>query len=550
VLGRNLTFAAAVSTVALLTGSAAGAPPAGGGGNPSAPGQQAPVNLAPPAVGGSAVAGASLTAAPGTWTGNGLKYAYQWLRCDSGGASCAAVGGASGSSYGLGAADVGTTLRVSVTASNGNGSGSATSSASSAIAAASSVPPPSPPPPSPPPPSTVTQPSNTSLPTIIGSAQQGQTLTAATGSWSGTTPLSYSYQWSRCDSAGASCSAIAGATATSYALSLADVESSVRVSLTASNSAGSVTATSNATAPIQLVTAPPTATPPYFLEHFDGLLSNPTFWYFSPTSYFLSWPTDGALNQAARVTACAAARVGICADGRAIADSSAYGQLTGIESYVTTARCSAIHAGYSSGDCSTAGAVGKAGDETWYRYKIRFPSSYKPTPGTQNVTWELHVDRGSEADSGGNVGSTMMTISADGDPSVLCPGSPHFCTTPGTNPRMMLQVAGGLDTDPLYPNQIHRYTASNPLLLDHWYDVTLHFVFSPDASVGYVQWWLDGVKQLDTHVSTQYRRRNGTLGYGEDVGVYNYRYWANWASPIDYDEVLTGPTAASINFPG
>src|SRR5207249_11513081 len=56
-----------------------------------------------------------------------------------------------------------------------------------------------------------TPPSATSLPTISGTAQQGQTLSASTGSWSGTTPLSYAYQWQRCNSSGGSCTPVAGA---------------------------------------------------------------------------------------------------------------------------------------------------------------------------------------------------------------------------------------------------------------------------------------------------------------------------------------------------
>ena len=46
---------------------------------------------------------------------------------------------------------------------------------------------------------------NTSLPVISGTAQVGSQLTASTGSWSGS-PTSYSYQWHRCDTAGANCS--------------------------------------------------------------------------------------------------------------------------------------------------------------------------------------------------------------------------------------------------------------------------------------------------------------------------------------------------------
>jgi hypothetical protein len=94
-------------------------------------------------------------------------------------------------------------------------------------------------------------PANTALPAISGTAQAGQTLTASSGSWSGTQPISYAYQWQRCDSGGAGCGSIAGATASSYAVTSSDVGSTLRVAVTASNSAGSTTASSNATAVVQ-----------------------------------------------------------------------------------------------------------------------------------------------------------------------------------------------------------------------------------------------------------------------------------------------------------
>ena len=46
-----------------------------------------------------------------------------------------------------------------------------------------------------------TPPSNTAAPVISGSAEQGKTLSTSSGSWSGTTPMTYTYQWQRCDSA-------------------------------------------------------------------------------------------------------------------------------------------------------------------------------------------------------------------------------------------------------------------------------------------------------------------------------------------------------------
>src|SRR5712691_5193732 len=48
-------------------------------------------------------------------------------------------------------------------------------------------------------------------PSISGVSEVGQTLTASTGEWLGTVPLTYSYQWLHCDSGGGSCTEISGA---------------------------------------------------------------------------------------------------------------------------------------------------------------------------------------------------------------------------------------------------------------------------------------------------------------------------------------------------
>ena len=48
-------------------------------------------------------------------------------------------------------------------------------------------------------------PGNTSVPTISGTPAVGQTLTLNAESWSGPTPLTFLYQWKRCDTAGTAC---------------------------------------------------------------------------------------------------------------------------------------------------------------------------------------------------------------------------------------------------------------------------------------------------------------------------------------------------------
>jgi hypothetical protein len=101
----------------------------------------------------------------------------------------------------------------------------------------------------------VVAPSNTALPVVSGFAQVGQVLSTSNGSWSGTTPMSYAYQWQDCDSSGASCAAIAGATSGSYTLASSDQGHTIRAKVTATNSAGSSSVTSAQTASVQAAPA-------------------------------------------------------------------------------------------------------------------------------------------------------------------------------------------------------------------------------------------------------------------------------------------------------
>jgi hypothetical protein len=86
-----------------------------------------------------------------------------------------------------------------------------------------------------------------SPPTITGTAQQGQTLTATPGTW--TAPdATFGYQWQRCDAAGANCVDVPGATTSTYAVTAADAGTTLRVVVTATNRFGSAPGTSAQTA--------------------------------------------------------------------------------------------------------------------------------------------------------------------------------------------------------------------------------------------------------------------------------------------------------------
>jgi hypothetical protein len=100
-------------------------------------------------------------------------------------------------------------------------------------------------------------PANTAAPTISGTPRDGETLTANDGTWTGDQPMTFAYQWQRCDANGLNCSNLAGATGRTYAVQTSDVNNRLRVNVTATNATGSSTASSQ---PTSAVTPPEGAT--------------------------------------------------------------------------------------------------------------------------------------------------------------------------------------------------------------------------------------------------------------------------------------------------
>ena len=190
-----------------VTGAVAPAPPL-----PNTPATGAPT------ITGTAQVGETLTAdTTGISDDDGLgnaAFAYQWLADD------AEIDSATASSYTLVAADAGKAIKVRVSFTDDAGNGEQLTSAGTGAVA-----------PAPPPPNTPA----TGLPTITGTAQVGETLTADTTGISdddGLDNAAFAYQWLADDAE------IDSATASSYTLVAADAGKAIKVRVSFTDDAG------------------------------------------------------------------------------------------------------------------------------------------------------------------------------------------------------------------------------------------------------------------------------------------------------------------------
>ena len=145
-----------------------------------------------PSVSGTPTDGQVLSVAASSaaaWDGaSGLAFTYQWYRCDTSGANCAAITGATNVTYTLTPDDVATLgdathaqkkLKMRVTATINGATTFADSATTPAIGAL---------------PTQIT-----TLPVATGSPLVGGILTVQTGGWAGTAVKDVSYQWVSCD---------------------------------------------------------------------------------------------------------------------------------------------------------------------------------------------------------------------------------------------------------------------------------------------------------------------------------------------------------------
>ena len=211
-----------------------------------------------PTITGTAQVGQTLTAVTtGIRDDDGLtsvSYTYQWIRVDTDSTE-QDISGATSSTYTLVAADQGKTIKVKVSfTDDASHSETRTSAATATVGAAATAPPP---------PVTANTPA-TGAPTITGTAQVGQTLTAVTTGIrdaDGLTSPTYTYQWIRVDTDSTE-QDISGATSSTYTLVADDEGKTIKVKVSFTDDAShSETRTSAATATVgAAATAPPPVT--------------------------------------------------------------------------------------------------------------------------------------------------------------------------------------------------------------------------------------------------------------------------------------------------
>jgi hypothetical protein len=270
-----------------------------------------PVNTTLPVITGTAQVGQTLSASNGVWTNIPTAFTYQWNR------NGVAISLATSSTYIPVASDVGTLLSVTVVASNASGASSPATSVSTA-AVMDIIP------------------TNLTIPTIAGTAQVGQTLTATSGTWT-SNPVSYTYVWKRAGTP------IAGATATTYVPVVADIGNTLTVSVIAINSGGSSTAaTSAATSAVIAAGAIPanTAVPVVTGTAQVGqtLTTGNGTWTNSPTSYTYQWNRAGTpiAGATASTYVCVVADLGNTLTASVVA-SNAFGSSVAATSLATAA---------------------------------------------------------------------------------------------------------------------------------------------------------------------------------------------------------------------
>jgi hypothetical protein len=198
----------------------------------------AKLSVTPQILGGNTVdSQMSLTA--GTWLGSPpITFTYSWRRCNPVGdlASCVQIPGATNSTYTPTVADIGFSIRVWITGTNVSGSDVGITNHTFPVVDKQHF-----------------SPSADTSPAIGGTVSLGRQLTANIGTYEGDLPIKTTFVWQRCDATGTHCRTITTAKKVVYTPTAADIGFTLRLTVTATNAYGKMTAQSDPTDPISLM---------------------------------------------------------------------------------------------------------------------------------------------------------------------------------------------------------------------------------------------------------------------------------------------------------
>jgi len=189
-----------------------------------------PTALVNPVASGTPEVDEVLTTTDGTWQGlPEITITYQWRRDEVN------ISGATSNTYTLVSADLDALVDCQVTATNSIRSVSVDSNDLGPVQAAPIIP---------------QAPVISGVPTISGTAKVGETLTATAASATGVPTPTTSWQWERSDNGTTGWASISGATSSTYTAVSADESKYLRVVQTETNTEGSDSANSAATAQV------------------------------------------------------------------------------------------------------------------------------------------------------------------------------------------------------------------------------------------------------------------------------------------------------------
>lgn len=321
-----------------------------------------------PTISGIGQVGSALTANTGSWGPSPVTLGYQWYR------SGVAIATANAGTYTLAGADAGSTITVSVTGSKPGYSTVTKKSAPTAEIAKGSFAAPA--------------------PTIVGTLQVAQPLTATPGNWA-PSPASFRYQWYR---AGVT---IVGATAATYTPTASDVAATLSVKVTGSKSGYSTisktSAPTTAVAKGSLTRSTPTVTGTPMVG--SALTAAPGTWGPGAVTLRYQWYRSGAII----IGANAATYTPAAEDLGAILTVKVTGSKTGFTTFSrTSAPTAAVVRGSLIRATPTITGTAKVGSTLTAN-----PGTWGPSPVTLRYQWY----RSGVAITGGNAATFKPTAS-------------------------------------------------------------------------------------------------------------------------------------------